>query len=240
MIRGSGDQEARCTQADALAGGDWRGLSISVYHGRGRTLSLTARWRQSHARRGGETKRGWAIRAPVRTLSVDRRLGGRLAARRALRPSQVVRRPLRSVSASAFCSPGLLAGGHPSRYLPLTARVNSTGPLLVVRRVPFSTLFLEGPLSAACRRPEGLFSSAASAFAVSVCFAFARTTPGLRWTVVWQCGSAMRVRIKGEFKCGGKLWRAPFRRRLEREGVKRRSPASVHRLPKAAKQLSAN
>jgi len=29
MIRGSGDQEARCTQADALAGGDWRGLSIS-------------------------------------------------------------------------------------------------------------------------------------------------------------------------------------------------------------------
>jgi hypothetical protein len=100
MIRGSGPGGTLQLQAARRRTGEAKYI---VSRSRRHALAHGSMAPVRHARRGGETKRGWAIRAPVRTLSVDCRLGGRLAARRALRPSQVVRRPLRSVSASALC-----------------------------------------------------------------------------------------------------------------------------------------
>jgi hypothetical protein len=71
-----------------------------------------------HARRGGETKRGWAIRAPVRMLSVDRRLAGRTPrfasiASCACAPAAALCLSL----CSALLGSWPVGGGHSSRYL---------------------------------------------------------------------------------------------------------------------------
>lgn len=227
----------------------WRGPRHSTAR-----ATLTAQPNHNDARRGGERKpKGAGPSAPVRTLcpwTVGWVAGAppRFASIASCAPAAALCLSSLSVCARSPGAPGRwpsvsIPGSRPAAPPPLTARVNSTDQLLVLPRVPF---FRHCSWRVPCLPPaDGRLVSFSRRWPVlllrpgrfCVCFAFASTTVvgGVKVSMAMpRRGNAMRVRIKGAFKCGGKQssgGRAPFRRRL---AANRPFPASVQCVPKAA------